>query len=104
MPHDALKGQLEERLAILQARLSSLKIDVTRGRPTDSEEQAQDRENDEVVDAIGNETTLLIEVILGALKRIENGVYGICDNCGKSIGIGRLKAMPEAARCLDCAS
>jgi DnaK suppressor protein len=104
MPHDALKGQLEERLATLQARLSRLKLDATRGHPTDSEEQAQDRENDEVVDAIGNETTLLIEVILGALRRIENGVYGTCDNCGKSIAIGRLKAMPEATRCLACAS
>jgi DnaK suppressor protein len=103
MVHDALKHQLELRLAVLQARLSSLKKDVTQSHSGDSVEQAQERENDEVVDAIGNETTLSIRVILAALERIENGTYGACDSCGESIGEARLNAIPEATRCLGCA-
>ncbi len=103
MLHDALKLQLEQRLAALQARLSSLKKDVTQSHSGDSAEQAQERENDEVVDAIGNETTLSIRVILAALERIENGTYGACDACGEAISEARLKAIPEATRCLGCA-
>jgi DnaK suppressor protein len=103
MVHDALKHQLELRLAALRARLSSLKKDVTQPHSGDSVEQAQERENDEVVDAIGNETALSIRAILAALERIENGSYGACDRCGEPIGEARLKAIPEATRCSGCA-
>jgi DnaK suppressor protein len=37
-----------------------------------------------------------------ALLRIEEGVYGICEDCGEEIPIGRLNAMPFALRCVDC--
>ena len=37
-----------------------------------------------------------------ALKRIEDGTYGICENCGKPINIERLEAMPWATLCIDC--
>jgi DnaK suppressor protein len=102
MAHEALKLHLEDRLAELRARLSSLKKDVTEPHSGDFAEQAQERENDEVLDAIGNETALSIRVILAALERIGNGTYGACDNCGAPIEEARLKAIPEATRCLAC--
>ena len=37
-----------------------------------------------------------------ALKKIENGTYGICDMCDEEIGIQRLKAKPHARFCVDC--
>ena len=37
-----------------------------------------------------------------ALKRIEAGTYGTCENCGQPIGIERLEAMPWATLCIDC--
>jgi DnaK suppressor protein len=37
-----------------------------------------------------------------ALKRIEDGTYGICANCGKPIGEERLAAIPWATHCIDC--
>lgn len=103
MAHDALKHKLELRLAALQVRLSSLKKDVTQPHSGDSVEQAQERENDEVVDVIGNETALSIRAIFAALERIENGTYGACYSCGQPIGEARLKAIPEATRCSGCA-
>ena len=39
-----------------------------------------------------------------ALSRIEDGSYGICENCGEDIAEGRLEAIPEATRCVSCAS
>jgi DnaK suppressor protein len=103
MVHQVLKHKLEERLAELRVRLTSLKSDAVQPHSDDSAERAQERENDEVVDAIGNHTTISIRAILAALERIENGTYGTCSNCGEAIGEARLKAMPEAMRCLSCA-
>jgi DnaK suppressor protein len=103
MAHEALKAELEERLATLQGRLASIKQAVTQSHSGDSAEQAQERENDEVVDAIGNETAQSIRDIQSALARIEDGSYGICDQCGKDISEGRLRAVPEATRCVNCA-
>ena len=103
MAYETLKLELEQRLAALQARLASIKQDVTQAHSGDSAEQAQERENDEVVDAIGNETAQSIRVIQAALERIEDGSYGLCGNCGESIAEGRLSAVPEATRCGNCA-
>jgi RNA polymerase-binding transcription factor DksA len=102
MKYEDLKHELEQRLADLQARISNIKKDVTQAHSVDSAERAQERENDEVVDAIGNETALSISIIQAALGRIENGIYGACDQCGESIARARLKAIPEATRCLNC--
>jgi RNA polymerase-binding protein DksA len=37
-----------------------------------------------------------------ALSRFDNGDYGVCKTCGDPIDPARLKALPHAARCLDC--
>jgi|SRR5210317_965506 RNA polymerase-binding protein DksA len=103
MAHEELKLELEQRLSELQSRLSSIKRDVTQSHSGDSAEQAQERENDEVVDAIGNETAQSIRVIQAALARIDDGTYGLCENCGEDIAPARLSAVPEATRCVNCA-
>jgi len=103
MAYDSIRQQLEERLAELQIRLANIKKDVTQAHSGDSAEQAQERENDEVVDAIGNETAQSIKIVQAALGRIADGSYGTCKECGKSIGQARLEAMPEATRCVGCA-
>jgi DnaK suppressor protein len=38
----------------------------------------------------------------GALKRIENGSYGICRSCGALIDKKRLKIVPHATLCFEC--
>jgi RNA polymerase-binding protein DksA len=37
-----------------------------------------------------------------ALKRIEEGTFGICDECKSSISKARLKAVPSARLCIKC--
>ena len=39
-----------------------------------------------------------------ALKRIDDQEFGYCIECGEEIPYARLLAMPEASRCIDCAS
>jgi RNA polymerase-binding transcription factor len=44
----------------------------------------------------------VLSEIEGALKRIEEGAYGVCVNCGKPIAEERLAAIPWATYCIDC--
>jgi DnaK suppressor protein len=44
----------------------------------------------------------VLEAIEAALKRIEDGTYGACVNCGKPIAEERLAAIPWATHCIDC--
>ena len=45
-----------------------------------------------------------IKQIEQALLKLENGEYGICENCEDDIPVGRLKAMPFASLCVKCKS
>jgi DnaK suppressor protein len=44
----------------------------------------------------------LISKIDEALERIEDGSFGICDECGEDIETNRLKARPVATLCIHC--
>lgn len=45
-----------------------------------------------------------LQRIEAALERIEDGTYGICEECGVRIPKKRLEAIPYAAMCVRCAS
>ena len=44
----------------------------------------------------------VLRAIDGALQRIEEGTYGICETCGQPISEERLEAIPYATQCIDC--
>jgi DnaK suppressor protein len=46
----------------------------------------------------------LIFKIQEALRRLDDGEYGICEECGEEIGIERLKARPVTTLCIACKS
>ncbi len=37
-----------------------------------------------------------------ALRRVDEGTYGVCIDCGVEISVERLRAAPMALRCVDC--
>ena len=45
-----------------------------------------------------------LEQIEAALERLEDGVYGECEECGVKIPKARLNAVPYATMCVKCAS
>jgi len=102
--YEEIKEQLLSKQAELNRRLANIKSNITGGRSADSQEQAQEMENAEVVDALGNEATLELRLIAKALDQIKNGTYGICVSCSEEIPLARLKAQPFAARCIRCAT
>ena len=44
------------------------------------------------------------DAIDAALRKVDSGVYEICDLCGDPIGAERLAARPSALTCIDCAA
>jgi DnaK suppressor protein len=46
----------------------------------------------------------LIFKIQEALRRLDGGEYGVCEECGENIGIERLKARPVTTLCIECKS
>jgi len=43
-----------------------------------------------------------LEYLDDAIKRIDRGVYGFCQDCGKLIDKARLEAVPHAQLCISC--
>jgi RNA polymerase-binding protein DksA len=41
-------------------------------------------------------------LVVDALKRVENGTFGICQQCGTQIGLHRLDAVPYVPNCIKC--
>lgn len=46
----------------------------------------------------------VIQQIDAALERLDEGTFGICEECGSKIPKARLNAIPYAATCVNCAS
>lgn len=87
--HDENEGQLEDDREEIQSD----------NHPGDMATGTYDRELDATLE--GNEERML-DAIDAALKRIDDGTYGICTNRGEQIPVERLEALPWATLCIDC--
>jgi len=112
-----LKSKLEEEKALIEAELNRFAQKSKRAKEDwearfplfngETGGSALEKAADET-----EEYSTLLEIERGletklqdinlALKKIKEGKYGICEKCGKSIEIRRLKAYPEAKTCLKC--
>ncbi|MDD4358775.1 MAG: TraR/DksA C4-type zinc finger protein [Candidatus Pacebacteria bacterium] len=71
---------------------------------SDIDPEDQVDEVEEFVDLLPAEYALEVRLknVNEALKKIEEGVYGVCENCNRPITVERLEANPSAKKCLDC--
>jgi RNA polymerase-binding protein DksA len=58
----------------------------------------------EHVAALLDQTRDHVSRIDAALRRLDDGTYGLCDRCGQPIAPDRLEARPTATMCIACAS
>ena len=88
----------------LTQRLNAIDKDIRHeGMSSDWAEQATERENDEVLESLGNVSAQELNMIEQALQRIEDGEYFICSECGADIPAERLKLLPYTTLCVNCA-
>lgn len=98
-----LRQKLTDKRWELRQRLDRISANVRQSLDSDSEERAKQLDNSEVVDALGNESREELKKITSALRRMDEGLYGLCEECGQPIAEGRLHAYPYAVACIDCA-
>lgn len=56
----------------------------------------------ETAQSLSNHARKLLQEIDDALRRMDAGTYGVCENCGERIEPERLEALPYARLCLEC--
>jgi len=52
--------------------------------------------------SLANNAREMLEQTKFALRHIDLGTFGSCDNCGQPIGKGRLQVFPRATLCVTC--
>jgi DnaK suppressor protein len=95
---------LEKRHDILERARKTLSEDMT--LDTDDLADEMDLASSEYLQSFefrlrGREKSLLTKLDL-ALKKIEDGRFGICEVCEEQIGKKRLEARPETSLCIRC--
>jgi DnaK suppressor protein len=100
---ESVKKQLEQRLRELGAKVEEIEDDLRTPRSASWEDRATEIEGDEVLGALEGSAVGEIDDIRAALKRIEDGTYGVCSRCGEDIDERRLQALPYATECIQCA-
>lgn len=102
--YNDLKDKLEIKKHELKDRLSRIRESKRKPHDKDWQEQATERENDDVVDALGESIMIELEQIDNALNRIDKNEYNVCASCGDDISEERLFALPYTSVCINCAS
>jgi RNA polymerase-binding protein DksA len=98
------RGRVQEALHYLHEENAGLMEDEREEIPSDNHPAdvataTVDREIDYTLEA--NEERVLA-AIDDALKRIEDGTFGTCRDCGQEIAVERLEALPYTTQCIGC--
>ena len=102
--NEDIAKELKTRLSELRGRLAEIESELRKPLSADSEERATDLENQDALEGIKNSEIREVHQIQGALRRIAEGTYGVCVQCGADIDPKRLEALPIATRCISCAA
>lgn len=111
MDREALKQRLLQERRRLEVEVCDLDADLSESLEDSSGESPYDQHMaetaaatlDREIDLSLEENTLAtIAQIDRALAKLENGSYGLCDQCGKPIAEERLEAVPFATLCIEC--
>ncbi len=91
--------ELEHRIKTESLTETKPEVGDFDNHPADTASDTYERTKEYAIDGNIEE---LIQRIDNALRKIEEGTYGICDRCQTSIKPDRLRAIPYATLCIDC--
>ena len=107
--HDQLRRALEERRTLLleelrrdAGRLSEERFGELAGPVHDLGDESIAALLADVGNAELSRDVEELREVEAARRRLAEGAYGICVDCGAQIGFERLHAAPAAARCVEC--
>jgi DnaK suppressor protein len=96
-----LKRRMQEILSEAGKTVETMDDDENFPDPTD---RASLEENRNFLLRIRDRERKLLLKIQEALRRLEQGKYGVCEVCGEKITLARLRARPVTTLCIDCKS
>jgi DnaK suppressor protein len=102
---DALRERLQKQK---QEILDMYNQDLKAGQESaddgtdDIVDRANAAYNRELMFSLSDSERQMLLQIGDALRRMDDGVYGRCANCGQLIALVRLEAVPWARFCIDC--
>ena len=105
--YNELKKMLEERrrelLSEVQGRMRDVRSEGNKDRDVlDQGESSEVDIQEDIEFALIQMKSETLTKIDAALRRLEEGTYGDCFECGDQISEARLRALPFAVRCKDC--
>lgn len=105
----SLRTMLLERRQVLTREIDELIARHRRDQILQREQSVADSGDMSLQDSTGEQQISILEVrnrmrnqIDEALRRLQDGTYGTCEDCTREISPERLKAMPFARRCVEC--
>ena len=95
---------LKRRDALRQALAGDLSLlkELRDQKGGDVVDFALDSAQDEISSQLAEVESRELAQIEGALGRMREGRYGVCDGCDKPIPLARLQAVPYAVSCIEC--
>ncbi|MEZ6186157.1 MAG: CBS domain-containing protein [Planctomycetota bacterium] len=105
-PSGSHRRRLHALLDTVSRRQAKVDEDLLRSKAPveqDFAEAAVQLENDEVLQALNREGQQQIAQISVALERLDQGTWGLCEDCKQLIPAARLEALPYATTCVACA-
>jgi DnaK suppressor protein len=98
-----LESHRRELATEVQERMRDVRSEGPAERDVlDPAESSEINVQDEIGFALMSMKAEMLNQITAALRRIEEGNYGDCFECGEEIAEARLRALPFAVRCRDC--
>ena len=76
----------------------------TKDEGMDTYDLASDARDREISHILTDRDRGKLEAIDEAISRVEDGSYGLCEDCGAEIAEGRLQALPFTRLCVTCQS
>ena len=105
----SLRTMLLERRQVLTREIDELLARHRSDQLLQREQSVADSGDMSLQDSTGEQQISILEVrnrmrnqIDEALRRLQDGTYGTCEDCTREINPERLKAMPFARRCVEC--
>jgi DnaK suppressor protein len=98
-----LKKRREELVPQQNSARANLNEQIADNPGDDADISVLDTSADYFLRLANNQQQELLE-IRDAFDRMDRGVYGICQNCGESVSLERLRRLPYARFCIDCQS
>jgi len=97
-----VRNTLAQQRNELLGRLG-LRLDALAATGNVSEEDQASLTHEEFISTTRNRIDFeKLQDLNGALRRLEEGEYGVCAECGEEIAPKRLKAIPWAKYCIHC--